>query len=239
MPKISVRAARGSHGFGAAAAGCQLRARSRRRTVGEQLAGIVLRSMSTAPAGLIVANRRDARSAERCRGAPPGMQVAQQAVQPVDARRALGGQLIAAIREQPQHGVVVIRPATRAEVVAVLGDERDAARRRCRRSCVRGRFGALGCGRPAPTGRRRRSRRRRRSCWASSRPRPPAPSIGPEALRASQPAHARTPGERRLVGQEHATRASGLPVSSKRDGGVGALVGVDPDRDHWRCFPRG
>ena len=56
----------------------------------------------------------------------PAGQVAQEAVQPVDGAAALGGQLIAAIGEQPQHGAVVIRGDPR-EVVAVLGDERDAA----------------------------------------------------------------------------------------------------------------
>jgi hypothetical protein len=56
-----------------------------------------------------------------------GAQVAQQAVQPVDRATALGGQLVAAVREQPQHGAVVVRRDPR-EVIAVLGDDGDAAR---------------------------------------------------------------------------------------------------------------
>lgn len=38
---------------------------------------------------------------------------------------ALGGQLVAAVREQPQHGAVVVRRDPR-EVIAVLGDHGDA-----------------------------------------------------------------------------------------------------------------
>jgi len=48
-------------------------------------------------------------------------------VQPVDRATALGGQLVAAVRQQPQHGAVVVRRDPR-EVIAVLGDDGDAAR---------------------------------------------------------------------------------------------------------------
>src|SRR5829696_1319415 len=47
-------------------------------------------------------------------------------MEPVDRAAALGGQLVAAVGEQPQDGAVVVGSHGR-EVVAVLGDDRDAA----------------------------------------------------------------------------------------------------------------
>src|SRR5215212_4247696 len=47
-------------------------------------------------------------------------------MEPVDRAAAFGGQLVAAVGEQPQDGAVVVGSHGR-EVVAVLGDDRDAA----------------------------------------------------------------------------------------------------------------
>jgi hypothetical protein len=55
-----------------------------------------------------------------------GAQVAQEPVQAVDRAPPFGRQLVAAIRQQPEHGDVIIR-ADGQKVGAVLGDGGDAA----------------------------------------------------------------------------------------------------------------
>ena len=127
MPKISVSELPEAATAWAQRRRLSSRARSMRRMSAISWRAIALRSMSTSPAGLIVANSRVARSGGELAGCAARVQLAQQSVQPVDGAAALGGQLVAAIGEQPQHGAVVIG-ADAGEVVAVLGDDRDAAR---------------------------------------------------------------------------------------------------------------
>ena len=77
--------------------------------VGDQLAGHRLAfdvDGAGGPDGGEQAGGAIGRELPRCAA---GVQVAQQAVQPVDRAAALGGQFVAAIGEQPQHGAVVVR----------------------------------------------------------------------------------------------------------------------------------
>src|SRR4051812_4224650 len=97
----------------------------RRRSVTSWRA-IALRSTSTAPIGLMVASRREARSAESSRGAPPGCSSRSRRWSRFDGAAALGGQLVAAVGKQPQDGAVIVG-SHRRQVVAVLSDDRDAA----------------------------------------------------------------------------------------------------------------
>ena len=83
--------------------------------------------MSTAPAGRIVDQQPGGALGRELAWGAARVKVAQQAVQPVDRPAALGGQLVAAIGEQPQHGAVVVGRDAR-EVIAVLGNDCDAAR---------------------------------------------------------------------------------------------------------------
>ena len=55
-----------------------------------------------------------------------GDQVAQVSVQPVDHAAPLPGQLVAPIRQQPQHAVVIVRADSR-EIGSLGGDDRDRA----------------------------------------------------------------------------------------------------------------
>ena len=55
-----------------------------------------------------------------------GDQVAQMSVRPVDRLAPFAGQLVAAVRQQPQHATVIIR-GDAGQIGALSGDERDRA----------------------------------------------------------------------------------------------------------------
>ena len=74
---------------------------------------IYLRSASTLSRGRTLAGRPAAVSALRWTGAPPGDQVAQMSVQPVECSAPFAGQFVATIRQQPEHAPVVICPDSR------------------------------------------------------------------------------------------------------------------------------
>jgi len=152
-------------------------------------------------------------------------------VQPVDGAAALGGQLVAAIGEQPQQRAVVIG-ADGGEVVAVLGDDRDAARvdavalapvpalqhpdlgGQRRRDIDHGLAGSdqlLGQQAPEPAG-------------AFDRP----DTLRPAARPGEQAAECRA-----VRGQPQL--AERFAAAVERGRGVRALVRVDADGDHGRC----
>ena len=126
MPKISVSELPEAATASAQRRRLSLRARSMRRTSASSWRAIVLRSMSTTPAGLIVASRRDARSAESCRGAPPGCRSRSRRCSRLTARRRSA---VSSSRrsESSRRTALWSSGGDPREVVAVLGDEGDAA----------------------------------------------------------------------------------------------------------------
>ena len=190
--------------------------------------------MSTAPAGRIVASSRAARSAESCRGAPPGRRSRSRRCSRLIGAAALGGQLVAAIGEQPQHGAVVVGRDAR-EVVAVLGDERDAARVDAVGLAAVAALEHAGAG-----GQRRGDVDDGLAGGDELLGQQPSQAAGaldrPDALRPSRGPRSQ-PRQRRAVGR-HAQLAERGAGRVERDRGVRALVGIDADGDHWRCSSR-
>ena len=107
----------GEAGEGGAAGGHRVRAASavvgcglvEAPHVGEELSGhlLALGLDAVAGAGLGEQTRRGV-SAE-VGGRAAGDQVAQVPVQPVDGSAAFAGELVAAVREQPEHAMVIVR----------------------------------------------------------------------------------------------------------------------------------
>ena len=206
-----------------------------RRTSAISWRAIALRSMSTAPAGRIVASRREARSAESCRGAPPGCRSRSRRCSRLTARRRSA---VSSSRRSE---------SSRSTALWSSGATRERSLR-CwaTRATLRASMPSVlrpwpRCEHAGAGGQRRRDvddglaggdellgQQSSETAGAFDRP----DALRPVSRPRSQAWRAST--------RRRATRSSPsvAPVSVERDGGVRALVGIDADRDHWRCSSR-
>src|SRR6266566_9817034 len=157
-----------------------------------------------------------------------GAQIAEQPVEPVDDAAALPGELVAAVRQEPQHGRVVLG-ADAAQPGLTHGNPSDAPR-------VEG----VGLAPVAtieeagPGGQRRRHVQHGLVGGDEplgeevSQPRRPFDGPGP-IWPAAGPAQASLGGRAR---RGHPEFSEAVPIAVERNGGVGRLVWVDADRDH-------
>ena len=181
-----------------------------RRTSAISWRAIALRSMSTAPAGRIVASSREARSAESCRGAPPGRRSRSRRCSRLTARRR--SEVSSSRRSESSRntaqwssGATRERSSRCWATTATLRASMPSLLRPWPRWSTRVRAasaeGTSTTVSPEAT-----------SCWASSRPRPLAPSIA--QTRCGQ--HAAHAASRASVALSASTRSSPsmAPVSS-------------------------
>jgi len=156
------------------------------------------------------------------------MEVAEQAMEPVDHGAARLGELVSAIGQQPQHGAVVLG-SDAAQARLALGHLRHAG------SVDRIGLPAVASSEQASPGRQRRRHVQHRlpvrdellrekvaeTAGAFHGPDPFRPALGP----------AQEPFEHRL-GCDHAQLSEQTTFFVERDGGVRRLVRIDPDGDH-------
>ena len=94
--------------------------------VDEEVAGHLLALGLDAVCGTDLSEQGGGRLGVELGGRSAGDQVAQVSVQPVDRAAPFAGQLVAAVRQQPQHATVIIR-GDAGKIGALSGDERDRA----------------------------------------------------------------------------------------------------------------
>src|ERR1035437_8807307 len=125
IPKIDVTEVRLRATAAAQRVRLSTRARSIRRRSATSARAITLRSRSTTVGGRRWLSSSPAALVDSSVGAPPEMQITEQAVEPVDHPTALPGQLVTSVGQEPQHGAVVLG-SDPAQVRLALGHPRHA-----------------------------------------------------------------------------------------------------------------